>query len=306
MNSSALTRELLAGSVIAVPPLARRDDMSLSPEENGRIIDHLVSGGVTTLLYGGNANLMHVGLSEYPRLIEMLLELAGHDTTVIPSVGPAYGMMLDQARLLRETPFPTAMILPEAAASTPRGVERGVRDFVERLGRPAILYIKRDGYIDVEGAARLVSDGCVALIKYAVVRDNPAEDAFLEELLERVDPALVVSGMGEQPVPEHWRQFGLRAFTSGIVVVAPRLSTRMLRALQRSEFDAADEIRRTFAPLESLRNRIHPVRVLHEAVRLAGIAETGPILPLFADLDETQRDAVRGAVEELRELERNH
>ncbi len=51
--------------------------------------------------------------------------------------------------------------------------------------------------------------------------------------------------------------------------------------------------RRTFTPLEDLRNRIHPIRVLHEAVHLAGVADTGPMLPFLEALSEADRALVR-------------
>ena len=53
----------------------------------------------------------------------------------------------------------------------------------------------------------------------------------------------------------------------------------MLRALKASDHETAETIRRTFEPLEDLRNTINPIRVLHTAMGEAGIAATGPILP---------------------------
>ena len=60
MRTDPVTPDLLRASVIAVPPLARTDDYSLSAEENQKIISHIEGVGVRTLLYGGNANLYHI------------------------------------------------------------------------------------------------------------------------------------------------------------------------------------------------------------------------------------------------------
>ena len=87
------------------------------------------------------------------------------------------------------------------------------------------------------------------------------------------------------------------------VCINPGLSQSMLTALNEGENNRAEEIRGIFRPLEDLRNEINPVRVLHEAVALAGIAETGPHLPLLSSLSGTQRDAVRTASQELRKVE---
>ena len=92
MNTNPITPETLAASVISVPPLARNSDLSLNAAENEKQIRHLEAGGVTTLLYGGNAILYHMALTEYADFVDMLAEQAGDQTLVIPSVGPAYGM----------------------------------------------------------------------------------------------------------------------------------------------------------------------------------------------------------------------
>ena len=82
----------LAASVIAVPPLCRDSAGGVDVDNNRKLIQHIEAGGVTTLLYGGNANFYHVSLSEYGGLLETLAGLAGDDTWVIPSAGPAFGV----------------------------------------------------------------------------------------------------------------------------------------------------------------------------------------------------------------------
>jgi dihydrodipicolinate synthase/N-acetylneuraminate lyase len=230
----------------------------------------------------------------------MLCDIAGPETFVIPSVGPAYGVMMDQAELLKGFAFPTAMVLPQKEMATTDGVARGVRSFVESWGRPAVLYIKHDGYIDVANVRRLMDDGLLSAIKYAVVREDPGEDRYLRELIEAVGPDRTVSGMGEQPAIVHMREFGLPGFTSGCVCIAPALSMKMLQAVREGDFTAAESAREMFRPLEGLRNRIHPVRVLHEAVALAGTADTGPLLPLLCPISDADRDQVEKAVKQLK------
>lgn len=299
MNTEPITPETLAGSVIAVPPLARDADLSLNIPENDKQIRHLEAGGVTTLLYGGNAILYHIALSDYADLVDMLAEAAGDDTLMIPSVGPGYGTMMDQATILRDMPFPTAMILPTRDVVTPAGVATAVRHFVERINRPAVLYIKHDGYIDVARVKQLMDDGLLSWIKYAVVRDDTADDDYLRDLVDTVGPSRIVSGIGEQPAITHLRDFGLTSFTSGCVCLAPRLSMQMLRAIQSNDFDRAEEIRRVFAPLEDLRNGINPIRVLHTAVALAGIAATGPLMPLLCEVSDEEATAIGTAAKRL-------
>lgn len=299
MNTQPMTPESLAASVIAVPPVARDSDYRWNRVENDRIIKHLEAGGVSTLLYGGNAALAHVALSEYAALLDMLVESASRQTIVVPSVGPHYGMMMDQANILRDYAFPTVMLLPSSEAMSPAGLATGIRRFVDRLGRPLVLYIKHEGLVDVGTVQQLMGDGLLSWIKYAVVRNDPLQDPYLRSLINAVGTERIVSGMGEQPAIIHMRDFGLKGFTSGCVCVAPALSTALLQAIRRQDFATAERFRQQFAPLESLRDRISPVCVLHAALRLAGIADTGPITPLWSPVSSADEQVIEQAVREL-------
>lgn len=300
MQTTPFRSEQLISSVLAVPPLARTSDEQICGVENARIIRYLEEGGVSMLLYGGNANLYHIRPSEFERLLSMLKESAGENTLVIPSVGPAYGTMMDQADVLKDTDFPTAMVLPTKAIMTEAGLMTGFRRFVERIARPAVLYIKEEGYISPEGAGELVRDGLVSLIKYAIVRKDTADDPFLEKLVSIVDPKLICSGIGEQPAIIHLTKFRLRGYTSGCVCINPSLSQKMLKAIYDKDYDLAESIRNTFRPLEDLRNEINPIRVLHEAVALSDIAQTGRHLPLLSGVSPSAIDRIRSAATALK------
>ncbi len=299
MNNAPITPEVLANSVIAVPPLARDADLKVCPIENAKIMRHLEAGGVRTLLYGGNAMFYHIGLGEYAETLALLQEHAGGDTTVVPSVGPAYGPSMDQAAILRDFDFPTAMVLPARDIATPAGCATGIRKLAEAYGKPIVLYIKFEGYLEPEDAKSLVEDGIVNWIKYAIVREDPGQDDYLSKLVDCVDRSIIVSGIGEQPAITHINRFGVQSFTSGCVCVAPGLSMKMLQALKAGNLEGAESIRQTFKPLEDLRNNINPIRVLHSAVAEAGIAETGPILPLLDEVDDSDRLKIAAAAREL-------
>jgi dihydrodipicolinate synthase/N-acetylneuraminate lyase len=281
--------------VISVPPLARHKDLALNVDANRSMIRYLEDGGVSTLMYGGNANFYNVSVAEYPVVLDMLEELAGEDTWIIPSVGADYGKMLDQAAILRARKFPTAMLLPLGFPATPDGIAMGVRHFAEAFGKPVVLYIKSDGYIEPAAAGMLVREGLLSAVKYGTVRTNPSNDPYLHALLDVVDARLIVSGIGERPAIVHLRDFGLKAFTSGSVCVAPRSSMRLLHAIKTGRWEEAAEIRAAFIPLEDCRDAFSPIRTLHDAVTLAGIADMGPMLPMLTNLPAAQQAKVREA-----------
>jgi 4-hydroxy-tetrahydrodipicolinate synthase len=307
MKTSPVTPADLSRSTLAVPPLARSGDLALNEAENARILAHLRAGGVTTFMYGGNANLYHMGVREYGPFLDMLQRLAQAGDWMLPSIGGDFGKAMDQATIAKSYPFPTVMVLPQRFPLTPSGVATGLRRIADVYGRPIVAYVKDLGYAEPADLGRLAKDGVIAAIKYAIVRDDPAEDAYLSELLTQVDPSLVVSGIGERPVIAHWTKFGLRAFTSGSVCVGPALTTGILRALQTGDVARAEALRAHFLPLEDLRDAHSPMRVLHEAVRLAGIAETGPMLPMMANIDDPAiLDAVAAAASRLKDLNGGH
>ena len=299
MQTTVFRPEQFRSSVLAVPPLARDASEKICRTENARMVQHIEAGGVSMLLYGGNANLYHMRPSEFGWLLEMLQDVAAADTLVVPSVGPAYGTMMDQADVFKKTEFPTVMVLPTKAVMTEAGLMTGFRRFVEAINRPAVLYIKEEGYISPEGAAELVKDGLVSFIKYAIVRQDTADDEYLTRLVGMVDPKLICSGIGEQPALIHLTKFRLNGFTSGCVCVNPALSQQILKAICEKDFDTAEAIRKIFLPLESLRNEVNPIRVLHEAVALAGIANTGRHFPLLSGLTESTANRVAGVAKEL-------
>ena len=299
MYTGSTTFAKLQGSVIAVPPLARNADLTLNKAENTKLIRHLEAGGVNTLLYGGNANFYNIALSEYDSLLKMLSEIAAKDTWVVPSAGPSFGMMMDQAKILKQHDFPTAMILPPTFAFTPSGVATAVRKFVEAYGKPVVLYLKEENVLDVDGAKKLVDDKLISWIKYAVVRKDPKQDAYLSKLVQVVDPKLIISGIGEQPAIIHMRDFGVAGFTAGCVCVAPSPSAKLLKAILAKNWTEAERLRALFVGLEDLRNGISPIRVLHEAVSLSGIANMGPILPLLSPISDEQKLQVGAAAKAL-------
>lgn len=296
MLSAPFSIAQLRESVIAVPPLARDESFNVCAKQNEKIIRYLEKGGIRSLLYGGNAVFYHARMSEYAGLLTMLSDTAASETVVVPSIGPAYGLAMDQVEVLRDFEFPTVMLLPSRDVVDQQGIATGVRRLADRLGKPIVLYLKFDRWLDVQLIRSLDADGAISWLKYAVVHDDPSQDDYLREVLDVFPAERIVSGIGEQPAIVHLRDFGLAGFTSGCVCIAPERSMQMMRAIDAGDYAAAEAIRQWFLPLEDLRNEIHPIRVLHHAVAAAEIAQTGPMQPMLSDLSPEMVDRIRAAV----------
>lgn len=284
--------------VLAVPPICRDASGAFDWEQNRRVVEHIHAGGVTRLMYGGNAFLYHITLAEYEQMLGWLTSL-DDALWCIPAAGPSFGRLMDQAPLLRRHRFPCVMALPCADPRDAKGLEAGLRRFSDAAETPLIVYLKdesnfgSDLMAGLDAVARLVADGVCVGIKYAVVRQDPSVDAYLTALLERVDRQFVVSGIGERPALIHWNQFKLAGFTSGSVCVAPGQTQAIFEALRAGDTATAAAIRERFIPHEDLRDAWGPARVLHASMELAGIAVTGPIPPFITALSEEQQNQLR-------------
>jgi dihydrodipicolinate synthase/N-acetylneuraminate lyase len=286
--------------VYPVPPLARKRDAhrSLDFVQNEKVLRHLQKHGITNVVYGGNAFLYHVTLSEYHELIEWAAGFA-REFSIVPAVGPSYGRAMDQAPLVRKHRFPSVLVLPCGDPRDAAGLETGLREIAEACGVPLSVYIKHEGDFGpdrdagLDAVGRLVDTKVCGSIKYAVVRKDPADDAYLASLLRRLPADRVISGIGERPAIVHLRDFKLNGFTTGSGVLAPRLSLDLLNACARKDYAAAEEIRRAFLPFEDLRDAWGAAPVLHAGVEAAGLAETGPVPPFVSSVPAAQVERLR-------------
>jgi dihydrodipicolinate synthase/N-acetylneuraminate lyase len=297
-------------AVYPVPPLARKRDSrrSLDFVQNEKILRHLQTHGITSVVYGGNAFLYHITLAEYHELIEWAGGFA-REISIVPGVGPSYGRAMDQAPLIRKHRFPSVLVLPSGDPRDAAGLETGLREIAEACGLPLSVYVKQeadfgpDREAGLDALGRLVDAKVCSSIKYAVVRKDPKEDAYLTSLLRRVPSGRIISGIGERPAVVHLRDFKLNGFTTGSGVLAPRMSLALLQACGRNDYAAAEEIRKAFLPFEDLRDAWGAAPVLHAGVEASGLAETGPVPPFVSPVPAAYIGQLRPVARAL--LEKN-
>jgi dihydrodipicolinate synthase/N-acetylneuraminate lyase len=114
----------------------------------------------------------------------------------------------------------------------------------------------------------------------------------------------VIGGIGERPAVSHMRDWKLPGFTTGSGCLAPRSSRAIFESCVSEDFAEADKLREEFLPLEDLRDAWNPSKVLHYATQLAGIAETGPVLPFLSTLSNEQMQQLAPVAERLLELDK--
>jgi dihydrodipicolinate synthase/N-acetylneuraminate lyase len=301
-----MTQDLSLDGVFAVPPLAREPGTrAIDLEQSSRIVHHIAKGGVQRFIYGGNAFLYHLTLDEYQQLLDWQADNREDGLWFIPSAGPSYGRLMDQAKLLRPHEVPCVMTLPCGDPRDAEGLEAGLREFAHKANTRLMLYLKEetnmgaDLMAGLDAVAQLVDEGICVAIKYAVVRADPSQDHYLDQLLKRVERRKVISGIGERPAINHLRQWRLQGFTTGSGCLAPALSAAIFTACRKGDYAEAERLRSRFLEFEDLRDAWGPARVLHHALELAGVAATGPIPPFVSELTPQQKNRLKPVVEEL-------
>lgn len=294
-------------TVFAVPPLPRRPGArrTIDTDAAEQIARYIEAGGITHLLYGGNAFLYHATAEDFDTLAGWLASMPA-TRVPIPSIGPSFGRAIDQARVLARHRFQAVMMLPCGDPRDPKGLEAGYREIAQTAGLPLVIYLKSDDAFGpdktagLEAIGRLIDDGVAIGVKYAVVLPDAKADSYLGSLLWRVDNTRVVSGMGERPAIVHLKDFRLAGMTTGSGCLAPRTCRAFYDTCREGDWAAAERLRAHFMPLEDLRDELGPARVLHHAMEFAAIAPTGPIPPYVSPLDPGHLMRLAPVARELR------
>lgn len=290
--------EPLTHQVIAEPPLALRQNYEVDHDINLAVARRLRATGMGTLLYGGNANLFSQSLAQYAQSVELMQAVAAGGP-VIAGIGPDLGKMLDQAGLIERAGLRQVMLLPLHYPADTHGTGDGVRRIVERLGFGVMVELCRDNYLRPVTLRKLRDEGAVRLVKYAVRRDNPEDDAYLDRVIEVMGRERVISGVGEAAALDHVGRRGLPAYASGAAVLHPEAVLRLNDALRTGELAAARRMLVPFLEFDRLRNMLGPIQVLHDAVSVAGIAAMGPQLPMLSPVKAKFRADLEAAVAQL-------
>ena len=135
---------------------------SLNKAANLRLIKHLEGGGVKNIMYGGNANL--------PCTAGRIRGPAGPfwpkrrpDTWCCPRSARtmATGAM-EQAKIIKASAYPTAMLLPMTFPYTDAGIATGVRHPDRRDGQEGRRLHQVANYLKPDTVAKLCDEGRVA------------------------------------------------------------------------------------------------------------------------------------------------
>lgn len=305
MDEMTLTPYVDWSGVFAAPPLARRsDNWALDWTESGKVVEHLLEGGVSRVYYGEHAQLQHLTLGQYRDLLAWLDDFSD-ELTVIPGLGPPFGRAYQQAEVLSQHSFPCAAVLPVRDDRDPAGMELGYRKLAERAEMPLLVVIRdvddwgREPHEVADRLERMREDELVAAVSFAIPPTGARAAPLLRALGSRLSDLPLLGGLGEHFARSYLVDHDLPGFISPAACLAPRLCRKFYLALDGEDRVAADSLASNFEPLRQLSEAWGSVGVHHAAIHLAGIADMGPVLPYLSGLTTDQGERLRPVVRTL-------
>ncbi|WP_055557247.1 dihydrodipicolinate synthase family protein [Streptomyces sp. NBRC 110028] len=281
MNASLNTAHLVErlGTVIGIPVVPYDEEGAVDHDLTISLTARLIRNGVSVLTPNGNTGEFYALSPDERRQVLrcVLTARETHDgaapnaTVIVAGVGFDIETAISDARFARDAGADAIMIhepvLPYLAAD-------GWVEYNARIARavPDIGVLPYLTKRAVTGAhiTRLVERAPnVVGLKYSV----PDPVLFAATRTEASDGLLWIAGLAESYAPAYW-QAGARAFTSGLVNIAPAVSLEMLTALRDEDYGTAARVWRRIRHFEELRARdasANNVAVVKEAMHRIGL-----------------------------------
>lgn len=289
---------LRLNTVVGIPVVPYAADGSVDLDRAAELTDRLVASGMTALTPNGNTGEFYaLSPAERASVMRAVIDAGGDRATMIVGVG------LD---------------LASAKADALAAAELGAHAVM--VHQPVLPYMSREGWIDyvadialavpqlavlpyvsspvIRGAdiSRLAERAAnVVGMKYSV----PDPVAFAETVADTDADLVWIAGLAESYAPSAW-QGGARAFTSGLINVAPEISFALLEALRAGDVAAIEATSKRIRRFEQLRARDRSadnVSVVKEAMHQLGLCDRS-VRPPSTALSEADRRAVATILDE--------
>ena len=279
-------------TVVAINVTPFDDDGRIDDTRYRALLARAADAGVSAFTANGNTSEFYsLTPQERRRAVELTVE-STHGAVVLAGVGLDVTTAVDEATRHAELGAECVMVhQPVHPFWSLEGWVAYHRQICEAVPGVGVIPYIRDTRIGLPAIRELVRT-CPNLIgaKYAV--PNPSTFGALVLGTDDIDLAWICG------VAETWAPFfalaGATGFTSGLAVVDPPRSLRMLEHLQRQQFDAAMVEWQAVAGFEALRARgasEYNVSVVKEALAQLGLCRRDVRAPL-APLADPDRQTV--------------
>jgi 4-hydroxy-tetrahydrodipicolinate synthase len=272
LNTARLVERL--STVVGIPVVPYDEDGAIDHHLSVALTERLIRNGVTALTPNGNTGEFYA-LSPDERRQVLTCVLSAREnataTTVVAGVGCDLETAIADARFARDSGVDAIMVhqpvVPYLAADGWVEYNARVAAAVPDIG--VLPYLSHRA---VTGAhiTRLVERAPnVVGLKYSA----PDPVVFATAKAQAAEGLLWIAGLAESYAPAYW-QAGARAFTSGLVNLAPAVSLELLTALRQGDYGAAGRVWARIRHFEELRARdasANNVSVVKEAMHQLGL-----------------------------------
>jgi len=288
-------RSNLSG-VIAFPITPFAKDLSLDLAGLRKNLERLLAHKVSALVAaGGTGEMYSLTPAEHLAVIRATVEVAKGSVPVIAGVGFGYQLAADLARAAADAGVDGILAFPPYF---PNAEDEGLLNYYGAIAAATsrgLLIYSRDW---AHFMPRMV-DQLAAIPSLIAWKDGHGDIRRLQSLIDRVGDRLQwIGGAGDDMVAAYY-SIGLRAYTSSIATVAPRLSLRLHELAAGNSRDELWELmQRCVIPLYSIRSRRkgYEVSTMKVLMDLAGL-HGGPARPPLVMVSAAEREELQAILE---------
>ena len=288
-------RNKLSG-VIAFPITPFKDDLSLDLEGLRRNLAMLLRHRICAIVAaGGTGEMYSLTPAEHAEVIRVTVDAAQGQVPVIAGTGFGSHLAVELTRAADEAGADGILAFPPYY---PNADDEGLLAYYRAIGAATslgLLIYSRDW---ASFSPRMVE--CLTNIPNLIGwKDGHGDIRRLQSIINQVGDRLRwIGGAGDDMVAAYY-SVGIRAYTSSIASVAPRLSLRLdeLAANQRHE-ELAELLQHFVIPLYSIRSRRkgYEVSTMKALMDMAGL-DGGPVRPPLVNVTNAERGELKAVLE---------
>jgi 5-dehydro-4-deoxyglucarate dehydratase len=291
-------RHKLSG-VIAFPITPFRSDLSLDVDglrENlAKLFEHPICAVVSA---GGTGEMYSLTPAEHLQVIRVTVEAAQGRTPVIAGVGFGRQLAIEAARASTEAGADGILAFPPYYPNADdEGMLAYYRAIAEATSLGMLIYSRDWANFSPAMVERLTD-----IPNLIAWKDGQGDIRRLQLIINRVGDRLHwIGGAGDDMVPAYY-SIGIRAYTSSIATVAPRLSLRLHQLAANGRDDELTRLMNvSVTPLYAMRARRkgYEVSTMKALMDMAGL-RGGPVRPPLVDVTAEEKEELRAILESWR------
>ena len=285
-------REKLYG-VIAFPVTPFKDNLSLDlpglHNNLTKLLEHPISAVVAA---GGTGELYSLTPAEYSRVIELTAHAIEDRIPVIAGVGFGQRLAIEMAQAAEKAGADGILAFPPYY---PNAENDGLFEYYRSIGAATslgmLIYSRDWATFTPEMVERLAAE-IPTLVAW---KDGHGDIRRLQAIMHRVGDRLQwIGGAGDDMIAAYY-SIGVRAFSSSIATVAPRLSLKLHELGAAGDSEAlADLLDRCVVPLFAIRSRRrgYEVSTMKTMMEMVGL-NAGPVRPPLVNVTPEEEDELR-------------